>query len=283
MGRLMTIIGTLIVIGIIAGAGYFAYVTFIVTGDSKDDSIRYGDAVLVNYIGRFENGRVFDTSLWDVAVDNYTYPKAVSFSMRAKNAYQPFNFTIGKGAVIKGWEIGVMDMKVGQTKVLNLSKELAYGDPDPSLIKTLPLVQEVPLITEMNSTDFYKKYTVHPSMGLEVVEPVWEWTATVIHISGDTITVRANPQIGAVVKPYKKWDSRVKDIDSGADDGKGKIWIEHLIKPDIVDNILDTDNEGKEFRLTGLSIAKGTFTIDYNREVVGKTLIFQITVLKIYR
>lgn len=41
---------------------------------------------------------------------------------------QKFTFTVGKGYVIKGWEEGVMSMKVGEKRLLRIPSELAYGD-----------------------------------------------------------------------------------------------------------------------------------------------------------
>jgi peptidylprolyl isomerase len=65
-----------------------------------------GSRVRVHYTGWLTTGKKFDSS-----VDRGT----------------PFDFTIGNGAVIKGWEEGVAGMKVGGKRQLRLPPELAYG------------------------------------------------------------------------------------------------------------------------------------------------------------
>jgi peptidylprolyl isomerase len=64
-----------------------------------------GDTVVVNYTGRFTSGKVFDTSV----------------------GKKPFEFVLGRGNVIKGWDEGVATMHVGGTRMLNIPSELAYG------------------------------------------------------------------------------------------------------------------------------------------------------------
>lgn len=285
MGKLMTIIGTLIVIGIICGVGYFSYTILIKTGQTTEMSVQYGDAVYVNYIGKFENGKVFDTSLWNVASDNITFPKAVSFTMRTtKTEYTALNFTVGKGTVIKGWDKGVIGMKIGETRILNISKDDAYGASDTSKIITLPVVQKIPIISDMNRTIFKEKYdNITPVVNMAVKDPVWGWSSTIISVSGEIVTMRANPSVDEVVHPYKAWNSVVIYIDSSADSGKGAISVRHEISAGLVNNVKDTDSAGQEFRLTGYSSTLGTFTIDYNREVAGKTLVFTITLVRIFR
>jgi FKBP-type peptidyl-prolyl cis-trans isomerase len=68
-----------------------------------------GDTVTVNYVGTLDNGTKFDSSY---------------------DRNQPFSFTLGAtgaGAVIKGWNLGVVGMKVGGKRDLVIPPELGYG------------------------------------------------------------------------------------------------------------------------------------------------------------
>ena len=69
-----------------------------------------GDSLTVNYTGKLENGTVFDSN-----VD----PKF--------GHEEPFNFQLGAGSVIKGWDTGFVGMKVGQKKTLIIPPADAYG------------------------------------------------------------------------------------------------------------------------------------------------------------
>lgn len=69
-----------------------------------------GDVVSMNYTGMLTDGTVFDSN-----VD----PKF--------NHVEPFEFTLGAGQVIAGWDKGIVGMKVGEKKRLEIAPEDGYG------------------------------------------------------------------------------------------------------------------------------------------------------------
>jgi peptidylprolyl isomerase len=68
--------------------------------------VKAGDTVTVNYLGTLENGTKFDSSY-----DRNT----------------PFTTQIGVGQVIKGWDEGIVGMKVGGKRKLIIPPDLGYG------------------------------------------------------------------------------------------------------------------------------------------------------------
>jgi peptidylprolyl isomerase len=80
--------------------------TDVVAG--KGQEAKAGDTVSVQYVGvLYANGKQFDAS-WD-------------------KGKKPFEFTIGQGSVIQGWDQGVPGMKVGGRRTLVIPADLAYG------------------------------------------------------------------------------------------------------------------------------------------------------------
>lgn len=70
-----------------------------------------------------------EISLWSTAVVNYrgVLADGVQFDSSYERG-QPFSFVLGAGEVIKGWDQGVLGMKIGGKRKLVIPSSLAYGD-----------------------------------------------------------------------------------------------------------------------------------------------------------
>lgn len=81
--------------------------------NNMEQIAKNGDTLVMNYTGRFTDGKVFDSNV-DPKFGHVT----------------PFEFKLGAGMVIKGWDEGLVGMKVGEKKVLTVPSEKGYGPND---------------------------------------------------------------------------------------------------------------------------------------------------------
>ena len=70
------------------------------------EEAKNGQNVSVHYTGWLTNGTKFDSSV---------------------DRGRPFNFPLGGGRVIKGWDVGVAGMKIGGKRKLTIPPEMGYG------------------------------------------------------------------------------------------------------------------------------------------------------------
>jgi FKBP-type peptidyl-prolyl cis-trans isomerase len=80
--------------------------TFIITKHGDGEEVKSGHEVTVNYTGLLTNGAKFDSSL---------------------DRNEPFSFGVGAGMVIKGWDEGLQNLKVGDHATLIIPPEIGYG------------------------------------------------------------------------------------------------------------------------------------------------------------
>lgn len=97
--------------------------------EGEGDAVKAGDKVQVHYTGTLLDGTKFDSSL---------------------DRGEPFEFTVGEGQVIQGWEQGLIGMKVGGQRELTIPSSLGYGEsgsgsisPNAGLIFEIELLEIV--------------------------------------------------------------------------------------------------------------------------------------------
>jgi peptidylprolyl isomerase len=101
--------------------------TYLITKKGTGRQPKKGETVVVQYTGMLTNGVKFDSS---------------------RDNAEPFQFTLGIGQVIKGWDEGFSNLKVGDQAILVIPASLAYGSrgaggvipPDATLIFVVELV-----------------------------------------------------------------------------------------------------------------------------------------------
>ena len=78
----------------------------------KDRTVADGDQVRVNYIGRFADGSIFDSS----------------------EGHEPLEFTVGAGEVISGFDKAVLGLKPGESRKVVVAPEDGYGAHLPEMV-----------------------------------------------------------------------------------------------------------------------------------------------------
>ncbi|ORZ12667.1 hypothetical protein BCR42DRAFT_355793 [Absidia repens] len=90
-------------------------------------NVKSGARIGMRYIGKLTNGKVFDKN----------------------TSGKPFNFVLGRGEVIKGWDQGILGMKLGGERKLTIPAPLAYGKrgAPPQIPGNATLVFEIKLVS----------------------------------------------------------------------------------------------------------------------------------------
>ena len=167
--------------------------------NGSGDSAETGMSVSVHYTGKLEDGTVFDSSI----------PRG-----------QPFTFTLGAGQVIKGWDLGVEGMKLGEKRSLVIPPHLGYGirgagatiPPNATLIFDIELLEVTMPITirDLSPNDFIE---AQENGGIVIdIRREEEWKETGILQGSNTIT--AFTKDGNIHPDFpKKFFDLINDID----------------------------------------------------------------------
>jgi len=120
--------------------------------------VKQNSTVTVHYTGRLEDGSIFDTSHLE--------------------GRTPLIAKLGEGALILGFENGLIDMEVGQSKTVEIEPDQAYGQMNPELIGEVTK-DKVPAEIEVGHT-------------LQTMTPQGPLNVRVVEVKDDTVILDAN-------------------------------------------------------------------------------------------
>ncbi len=100
---------------------------YTITKEGAGDAIKSGQNVSMHYVGKLMNGSTFDSN---------------------QEPAKPFEFPVGQGRVIKGWDEGVQLLKKGTKASFYIPSQMAYGaqSPTPAIPPNSPLVFDVEVV-----------------------------------------------------------------------------------------------------------------------------------------
>lgn len=96
---------------------------YIIEKNGNGPAIEEGDQASVHYAGYLLNGKIFDTSIKEVAEANNIYNP----QRDQAGGYAPFELQVGVGQVIPGWDEGLSMLKKGDKAKFIIPSPLAYG------------------------------------------------------------------------------------------------------------------------------------------------------------
>jgi FKBP-type peptidyl-prolyl cis-trans isomerase 2 len=265
-------------------------------------AVKIGDNISVNYIGRLQDGKVFDTNIETVAKENNLFDPG--------RKYVPLQFTVGTKTVIQGFDEGVVGMKVGDSKILTIPPEKGYGLVSPLLIQVMPIIEnvsatrEIPKVFEIPVDQFERTLGPNHSIGdiitipetninltilnitsnvslsynLKAGDEMWSsgapWNDTVVKVDAKNITIKANVSKNETIQYLRgaPWNTTVIGLNNV------NITLRHNPIPETTVYVPGMFGQMVPMRV---SFNKTSIILDQNRELAGKTLVFNVTVVSI--
>ena len=294
----------IVVVGIAAGVGTGLLYEFNHPKPTPAPrTVVVGDNVTVNYIGSFGSGpqvgRVFDTSLYSVASNNASYPKSLEYShYGTPSEFKPLPVHVGFGApssgysldgltfgsVVTGFWQGLLGLPANHTGWNTIPPSLGYGPADPACFVTKPLVVTVPVFLPVTPHQFSVLYPrINATAGTEFSDPTYGWNDLVVSANASAVVVENLPSMGWSV-PGKNWPVVVTAIDSSTITVASQLTAADVGGVAGVSGarVCPPESSAGNFIVSAVDPVAGTYTEDFNPEVSGQTLIFQVTVVQFY-
>ena len=295
--KVWIIVPIVIIAAFIIGFSFF-YFSPLLTGQVIGSSqAGAGDTVSVLYTGRLENGSVFDTNIKEVA----------DRAGISRPEFRPLDFEVGSGGVIEGFDNAVIGMGTGEKKTVTIQPAQGYGPIDRKKIVSSPRrtefnrTDEIPYISEIPTDRFIQIFGIKRVNDIFVLPGTNNITYRVLNITNTTVQTTLNMKAGDVFKfPGSPWNTTIVNIThekitlrhipgereirtefgrTAIDYGENKIAV--TITPEVGARVPIPNGYGGSMFGTVVSVDDQNFTIDFNHELAGKTLVFDIQVVKV--
>ncbi|MGA8303896.1 MAG: hypothetical protein WA547_05785 [Thermoplasmata archaeon] len=284
----------------IGGIGFLYYEQHHEGSASSGLVVQVGDNVTVNYIGLFANGpqqgRVFDTSEYSIALNNVSWPKSLQYTSRGgqPSDYSPLPVYVGSSApsggysfggqtfstVVPGFWQGLVGLPGNRTHYITVPPSLGYSFVNASCLITGQLVTTTPVLVTVPPGLFaalFPNVTMIP--GVFYTDPVYGWNDTVLSANASAVTYENLPTLGMTTYP-NGWPVVVTNITTST------ITLQSQLTPAQAGSVAGHGSADvcgtSTYIVTQVNLGAGTYVADYNQEVAGQTLIFIVSVVDIF-
>jgi FKBP-type peptidyl-prolyl cis-trans isomerase 2 len=297
---LVLVLAIVVIVAGAAGIGFLYYENHK-NSPAARPTVQVGDNVTVNYIGVFgtspQVGKVFDTSLFSVATNNFSWPKSLGYVPRGWVAsnYTPLPVSVGpdipsggysyggltfEGVVTGFWQ-GLIGLAGNQTHYITVPPSLGYGSQNSSCLVSQPLTFTLPVTTSLSTAAFSAQFPeVSPLAGTEFKDPTYAWTDLILSVNATSVTYQSLPSVGWTAAP-QGWTVEVTSVNATT------ITLTNQLTPSnagLVGGKVSGSGPcgASTFIVSAVNPATATYVENFNSQVAGQTLIFIVTVVDIF-
>ena len=155
---------------------------YIEVKEAKIMQAKENSVVEIEYEGRLEDGKLFDTNKEELAKKEHSHVEG--------RLYEPLHVQLGSGMVIKGFEKNIIGMEEGEEKTFKVTPEEGYGNRDENLVKKFP-------------RDPQKDADLKAGMMIVVNVQGQEYPAVVNSIDEKEVTIDFNHPLGGKILTFK--------------------------------------------------------------------------------
>lgn len=223
------------------------------------DIVQPGDVALVHYRIKDQQGRL----------QSSTFPEDTAELMKQTLAggggdvhLQPaYPVVAGRPSEVPGLAKMILDMGIGQRKVVTVPAVEAYGERDETKIVEIARTKTVPRFTTIESELFKEQFKTRPEVGTEFQIPLYG-RAKVTSISDAGVSFELAPK-----ELKQKRDFGTVDVTVGEHD------VTYLLTPTIGAPYGDQQRRGKIIKSD-----KDNFTVDFNSPLAGQSITLEVLV-----